>query len=670
MRFPRIPTRVATVLAAAATVAASLAAGTATPASAAVGSMTISGWSLPTDRMYGIGFDAVNTAGQSPGGYERYYEWSAAGASVNAVNPQLPARVSFSAGFAMSELRWEIYSFPIGPAPCPTATCRTYDPLQGDGAVTVRIPGTSGAHDIGAISIPRTGEPGTGSLSGRVSSHAAIDEGRVTLDIFQTTGFRRSSTGYELDAFSSGRSTGGTYGTGPLWDGRYIAFVTDHATGTRAVGMIDVAGVTTFDLDLDVPCFGIDDCEFSGTAPAVAGGYHPVGPNRVLDTRIGLGISEAVQPGDGRNTDPNDVKRLASRLNHEFVVTGVGGVPSRGVGAVLLNVTAAGSSTSGVAKIFPKPANTAWYDDESSFPASNPSGPLLVWGAGEDIANLMLVPVGVGGRLRIENFSPAAVHVVADVVGWFDLGQAGQTGSRLTAIAPTRLLDSRNGIGGPAAPFGAGESRTLPMTGGGIPTDASAVVATATGVTPTTGTYLTIWPAGTGRQETSVLNLGAGDVRPNLVAVGTGAGGAWSLFNAYGSNDVLVDAVGYFRPGSGGLVTPLPAATVLDTQAGAGGPRRAFGPGEARDVPIAGRGGVPGDARAVFLSVTASFGTDSSFLTVWGDGAPPETSNLNWFAGTARSNLVLVPLGPGGTVKLSNARGTVQLVADVVAFVR
>ncbi len=651
------------------TIAGAVVAGPATDASAAVGSMTLSGWSLPGDRRYGIGFDALNTSGSSPGGYEAYYEWGTAGRSTNADNPQLPSSVSFNAGFAMSELRLEIYSFPTGPMPWESGF-RTYDPELGDGAVAVRIPGTTSANNLGAITVPRLGEAGTGKLSGKVLAHDAVGNERLKIDIFQVSGFRSTSTGYELDAFSSGESLGTNYQTGPLWNGEYIAFVTDQATGNKATGMIQINGETTFDFDLDVPCFGIDNCQFEGSVSAVPGGYHPVGPNRILDTRIGLGISTALSPGDGRNGDPNNIKRLASRLNHEFQVAGVGGVPATGVGAVLLNVTAAGSPIGGVAKLFPKPANTAWYDDQSSFPAVNPAGPLLVWGAGEDIANLVLVPVGVGGRIRVENFSAGSVNLIADVVGWFDEGQPGQVGSGLTAITPQRLLDTRNGIGGPVAPFTAGQSRDLKVAGtGSIPADASAVVSTVTGVTPSTGTYLTVWPKGTPRSETSVLNLGAGDVRPNLVTVGTGSGSSWSIFNAYGSHDVLVDATGYFRTGSGGRVTPLKAATLLDTQAGLGGPRSAFGNDETRGLQVTGRGGVPANATAVYLSVTASFGTTSSYLTVWNGAARPDTSNLNWFGGTARSNLVLVPIGPGGTVQLYNARGDVHLVADVVAYV-
>ena len=634
------------------------------PASAAVSSIRMN-WSIDASSRYIFGIDAVNTAGVSPGGYEATFEQVPAGASdCNGNMSAMPNPYTLSPGFAMSELRLEIYSFPAN-------TCGGYDPNRGDGGVVVRVPGTSANVDLGQISVPKLGEGGTGRLTGQVKSHTAVGTERVSIDIFQVTNFHQTSSGVRLDAFSSGKNAGAAYQTGPLWDGQYIAFVTDHVNGTKATGLIDVNGLTNFDLDLDVPCFGIDNCEFTGSVTPPPGGYHAVGPNRILDSRKNVGIVGAVEPGDGRNSDPNDVHRRETRLNHEFVVAGVGGVPATGVSAVLLNVTTTQGQAGGVAKIFPKPANTTWYEDESSFATTNPAGPLIVWGPGEDIANLVLVPVGVGGRLRVENFSGGSVHLIADVVGWFDSSQPGQSGAGLTAIAPDRFLDTRQGAGGPKAPFAAGETRSVQVAGrGAIPSDATAVVGTMTGVAPTAQTYLTVWPAGAPASETSVLNLPAGDVRPNLVTVGVGAGSAWSIFNPAGNHDVLFDASGYFRNGSGGLVTPVTAATVLDTQGGNGGPRSSFGGGETRTLQVAGRGGVPADATAVYLSVTASFTTSFGYLTIWNGGPRPDTSNLNWDANEAKSNLVLVPLAADGTVQLYNAFGNVHLVADVVAYVK
>jgi len=48
--------------------------------------------------------------------------------------------------------------------------------------------------------------------------------------------------------------------------------------------------------------------------------------------------------------------------------------------------------------------------------------------------------------------------------------------------------------------------------------------------------------------------------------------------------------------------------------------------------------------------------------------ARPTASNLNFVPGLTIPNLVLVPLGPGGTVTFYNAVGTVNVIADLVDY--
>src|SRR6478736_2788703 len=108
-------------------------------------------------------------------------------------------------------------------------------------------------------------------------------------------------------------------------------------------------------------------------------------------------------------------------------------------------------------------------------------------------------------------------------------------------------------------------------------------------------------------------------------------------------------------------VTPAPApaaaastyvavvpARLLDTRAAGAAPDD----GSTTRVPVAGRAGVPGDATAVALNVTATDTTAPGFVTVWPAGLPrPEASNLNVEgAGQTVPNLVIVPLGEGGAV--------------------
>ena len=65
----------------------------------------------------------------------------------------------------------------------------------------------------------------------------------------------------------------------------------------------------------------------AGAAVPVAGTFHPLDPARILDTRDGTGV-------DGRRVGPLQAAQVI-----DVDVTGVGGVPDTGVGAVTLNLT-------------------------------------------------------------------------------------------------------------------------------------------------------------------------------------------------------------------------------------------------------------------------------------------------------------------------------------------
>ncbi len=81
---------------------------------------------------------------------------------------------------------------------------------------------------------------------------------------------------------------------------------------------------------------------------------------------------------------------------------------------------------------------------------------------------------------------------------------------------------------------------------GGVPsTGAGAVTLNVTVVGPSAAGYLTVFPSGVGLPTASNLNFTAGEVIPNAVTVGLGAGGRISLFNASGTTPVIVDVTGW-----------------------------------------------------------------------------------------------------------------------------
>ena len=123
------------------------------------------------------------------------------------------------------------------------------------------------------------------------------------------------------------------------------------------------------------------------TDPSVAGslgGYTPLAPARILNTRLGSPV--------------------AAGGTVEVDVTGVGGVPETDVRAVVLSVAVTEPAGPGSFTVFP--AGTA-----------RPATSNLNYAAGETRTNLVVAQVGAGGRVTL--FTSAQAHAVVDVAGWF-----------------------------------------------------------------------------------------------------------------------------------------------------------------------------------------------------------------------------------------------------------
>ena len=93
-------------------------------------------------------------------------------------------------------------------------------------------------------------------------------------------------------------------------------------------------------------------------------------------------------------------------------------------------------------------------------------------------------------------------------------------------------------------------------------------------------------------------------------------------------------------------------------------------PGGVVKLKLAGTNGIPANAGAVALNVTATNGTAAGFVTVYPDGTgTPNSSNLNFAAHQTVPNAVIAKLGPDGAVDLKNSStGTTDLVADLEGY--
>ena len=148
------------------------------------------------------------------------------------------------------------------------------------------------------------------------------------------------------------------------------------------------------------------------------------------------------------------------------------------------------------------------------------------------------------------------------------------------------------------------------------------------------------------------------------------------LFVGANGVNLIADVGGYFpasiwlphldaRPDCS---TPAQASRRLTVKALGAGPDRA---GATVVLAVAGRGGVPADADAVVLNITATAGSiGSGFVTVFAcDTAQPLASSVNFGAAYHRGQHRDHRLSADGKVCLFvGGAGAVDLVADVVGF--
>ena len=250
---------------------------------------------------------------------------------------------------------------------------------------------------------------------------------------------------------------------------------------------------------------------FFAGEPVAAGSFGALTPQRILDTRTSTAI--------------------AGRTSRILTTSGTGGVPAGSQIPVVLNVTVTRPAAGGYLTV---------YCDGSVRPAVSS----VNFRPGQTVANLVVTPACIGGKVALYNGSGGHIDVLADAFGYFRPGLATARGS-YQPLTPVRLLDTR-----PGTPLAAQASAALPVTGrGGIPlTGASSVLITVTALGGSSAGYVTVYGGGGARPLASQLNFPAGGTVANLLVAPIGALGRVALFNGSSAGiDLLADAVGYFR---------------------------------------------------------------------------------------------------------------------------
>ncbi|MFF0437349.1 hypothetical protein ACFYU9_34635 [Streptomyces sp. NPDC004327] len=395
-------------------------------------------------------------------------------------------------GVEDGQYRWELTARPLdgsGPAQAKWGSFSAY------GSSLTTVPGTYTPmtparllNTLGGVGAPKAKVGPGGTVRLKVAGQAGVPAEGLTAVVLNVTATNPTAAGY-VSVYPYGTRRTATSNLN-FTAGRTIANLVTVPVVNGWVEFYNHSG--SVDLLADIAGYYTE-----GTAGSA---YHPVAPQRVLNTIGGVGAPKA-KVGAGGTVD------LA--------------ITEPGVTAVAMNVTATNPTKSGYVSVYP-------YGTVRP-PVSN-----LNFTAGQSVPNLVIVPVK-DGKVTLYNHA-GTVDLLADVTGYFKK----DTGAVFTGMQPKRIMNTIAGVGVPKAKVGAGRTVTLE-----VGAKYSAVVLNVTVTHPTAAGYVSVYPYGTVRPPVSNLNFTAGQSVPNLVIVPV-KDGKVTFYNHAGSVDLLADIAGYY----------------------------------------------------------------------------------------------------------------------------
>lgn len=493
----------------------------------------------------------------------------------------------------------------------PIAPQRLVDTRNGTGALLQRLQGST------TMDVPVTGRLGIpASATAVMANVTAVDSAGAGYVQVLPTGRATIGSASTLNVDSAGQTIPNA-AFAPLGDG----------------GKLTVFSTFTTDIVIDISGY------FTPASSSTSGRLVPVTPNRILDTRIGLGWTPPAPPPTtnpgtipttvpttpvpttpapttpvpttvptttvpGPPANPGDTKNCGDFANYQqakawfdtyypyygdiarldgdnngkpceslpgapntysprpevvapatiirLQVAGRGGVPTAGVSAVVINVTAVDPTGPGYVQVAPTPVTVG--------ASSN-----LNTATGRTIANLVVVPLGTGGAVDL--YTTTTVDLVADVAGYFtDASAANSTAGLFVPVTPSRQLDSREP--GPRNPLPAGTTTGIDVND--ISSDAIAVAGNLTATEAARGwVQLAAAPVPVG--ASSNLNVAYDRQTIANAVVSPVAGGLLEVHNSAPAH-VLLDVTGWFTggqpPGSLAATTVLASLTIVPEYAG------------------------------------------------------------------------------------------------------
>ena len=152
-------------------------------------------------------------------------------------------------------------------------------------------------------------------------------------------------------------------------------------------------------------------------ADAAATGFTGLTPARLLDTRPGAATIDGTQQGTGT---------FGPAESRDLPILGRGGIPTTGVAAIAINITAITPTADSFITIHPTGT-------------TRPNASNLNLAPGRTLPNMAIVPLGTDGKITIYN-DTGNTHLAIDILGWFPTVDGGEvtppTTTPPTTVAP------------------------------------------------------------------------------------------------------------------------------------------------------------------------------------------------------------------------------------------
>ncbi len=373
----------------------------------------------------------------------------------------------------------------------------------------------------------------------------------------------------------------------------------------------------------------------SADVAAKGGDFVSVSPRQsMLNTKSGIGAP---------------VAKLTAGKTITAQAAGVAGVPTTGVRAVLLDLTALSPSTTTSFKVYPSGGTV-------------PGTTVLTSATGVSESTSVVADLGADGKISFYN-SAGTVDLSAVVEGYFTTATASSGPGGFVPVPTTRIMSTSQGTGGvPVATVAVGKSVTPQLTGGVIPAGAYAVYGTIRVGSATAAGSLLVDPPGVSDGST-VMYYGTSTTTSGAMLRLSSTGQATFTNHNGSAVNLWFDVQGYIAPDTahGYGYRSAPSTSLVASVSVAAGANY--------DFQVGGRGGIPTrGAGAAVLNLSGRSSTAAGYLNAYpADGAaPPSVAMLSWNASQTRNVESFVRLGATGRVRLHNY-GTAAVTVSVVS---